>query len=374
MPARDPVRILHVVLSLNPGGTERLVLDLIGASPPASAAVCCLDEAGQWGEAFAREGGRLVALHRPPGFQPGLSRRLRKVAGDFRAEVLHCHHYSPFVYGQMAAVLAGGLPVIYTEHGRLNDHAPSRKRRLVNPWLCRLSFGNYAVSEDLRLHMVAEGFAGDRIGVIYNGIRIGSLPTVEHRAVARKSLGLPDDAMVIGAVGRIDPVKNLAMLCEAFAAAARRMQPQEVYLVIVGHGPELAATTERVAANALQDRVLFTGYRSDVEAILPAFDIYVNTSVHEGVSLTILEAMAAGLPVVATAVGGTPEVVADGETGVLVPSRDVSACADAFVSLGRSRETRNKMGRAGRARVEARFGSERMVDAYFGLYEQAGRH
>ena len=152
------------------------------------------------------------------------------------------------------------------------------------------------------------------------------------------------------------------------------MQPQEMYLVIVGHGPELPDITGRVAANPFQDRVLFTGYRSDVEAILPAFDIYANTSVHEGVSLTILEAMAAGLPVVATAVGGTPEVVVDGETGVLFPSRKVTACADALVSLSRSREMRNKMGRAGRDRVEARFGSKRMVDAYFGLYEQAGRH
>src|SRR5439155_16681973 len=144
----------------------------------------------------------------------------------------------------------------------------------------------------------------------------------------RRRRGVQGDQFLIGAVGRLDPVKDLPALVSAFAAFAAD-QPK-ARLVLVGDGPERTAIARAIAAERLQGRVMLTGYRSDVRELLPALDVYVNTSIFEGISLTILEAMAAGLPVVATRVGGTPEVVVDGGTGWMVPARQPHAVASAF--------------------------------------------
>ena len=260
------------------------------------------------------------SLSRQPGFRPALALELARVMKERQIDVVHCHHYSPYVYGLLATVRHPRVRLVFTEHGRLSDAAPSRKRRIVNPLLARWPARLYAVSADLKRHMVAEGFPARRLNVIYNGIDAGERPKAAQRQAARQSLGVPQDAFVVGTVGRLDPVKNLPALLRAHAALVAE-QPA-ARLVIVGDGPERGALEAEVQRLGLGATVMLTGYRSDVRAIMPAFDVYANTSTYEGVSLTILEAMAAALPVVATRVGGNPEVVVDHETGRLVASRD----------------------------------------------------
>jgi glycosyltransferase involved in cell wall biosynthesis len=220
------------------------------------------------------------------------------------------------------------------------------------------------VSEDLKRHMVAEGFGAENVAVIYNGIDPGPLPDAQGRIAARKQLGVPADSLVIGTIGRLDPVKDLATLLRALAQCSQEVQ---ALLVIIGDGPERPALEALARELSVDSRVQFLGHRDDARQWLPACDVYVNSSVSEGVSLTILEAMAAGLPVIATRVGGTPEVVT-GECGLLVPARDAGALARALSELHRDLPRRASFGRAARSRVETHFTLDRMVREYADVY------
>jgi glycosyltransferase involved in cell wall biosynthesis len=367
MPFEADARVVHVALSLDVGGTERLIIEMVKRLAPRSAAVCCLDAPGSWATVLTDLGIPVVALHRKPGFRPSLALQLAAVAARFRANVIHCHHYSPFVYGQLAALRSPKLHVVFTEHGRLSDAPPSAKRWLANQVMGRLPGAFYAVSEDLRQHLLAEGFRPDRVGVIYNGIELGTEPGPADREDARRRLGMVEEAFVIGAAGRLERVKDLGTLLEAFASVRARMP--RARLVIVGGGAERLRLEQQVSALGLQRAVQFTGHRDDVRCLLPGFDVFVNSSTSEGVSLTILEAMASRLPVVATRVGGTPEVVEDGLSGVLVPARAPGQLAHAIVELASHPDRAAPMGTAGRKRVEARFSIDRMVDRYAGVYD-----
>jgi glycosyltransferase involved in cell wall biosynthesis len=365
-------RVMHVVLSISAGGTERLVIEIcrrLGAS--SAPVVCCLDGAGEWASELTSAGVAVEALNRQPGFRPSLGWHIARLAARHRVSVIHCHHYSPYVYGAVAKTLSPRIGLVYTEHGRLSDAAPSAKRRLVNPWLSRIPARVFAVSEELRRHMVAEGFSEKRVQVIYNGIAISPRVTPEERAAARAELGLPDDAVVVGSVARLDPVKNLSLLLQAHASL--HASHPRARVALVGSGPEQQALETEARRLGTSQHVLFTGYRSDARRLMSAFDVYVNCSNYEGVSLTILEAMAAGLPVVATRVGGNAEVVIDGETGIIVPGREAAPLADAIATMSGDPRLRQEMGEAGRRRVEREFSIERMVDDYRKAYEACSR-
>ena len=366
------LRVMQVVLSLVPGGTERLVVDIVRYlhANDVDAIVCCLDGEGVWAQEVRDLGLPVVALHRKPGFRPSLGRAIARLARTHQVDVMHCHHYSSFVYGQLSASLWSGPPVVFTEHGRLSDAPPSRKRRLVNPLIGWLPSAVFAVSADLREHMVAEGFPRSQVSVLHNGIDAGPQVSNAQRAAARATLGLSPDALLVGTVGRLDPVKDFVTLIRGFATARNVLA--NARLVIVGAGPERESLEAAAKESAVDRDVLFTGHRQDVRALLPAFDLFVNTSIHEGISLTILEAMATGVPVVVTDVGGNPEVVAS-DTGVLVSPRSPACIAKAIVDLALDEATRRRLGQAGRARVENCFSAERMLRNYLKSYQQHHR-
>ena len=278
---------------------------------------------------------------------------------------------SSFVYGALAKMWRPRLGLIFTEHGRLSDAPASLKRRLVNPWLARIPNRLFAVSEDLRRELIGQGFPANRLGVIFNGIDPGVLTTDEDRRRARLLMGISDSTLVVGSVARLDPVKDLTTLIAGFAELHRRRA--DSVLLIVGDGPERGALAGAAAAQGLDRHVHFTGYRSDARALLPAMNIYASTSISEGISLTLLEAMAAGLPIVATRVGGTPEVVIDGETGLLVPARNVPALSSGLMTLAESADTRREMGSRARLRVERHFSLDRMLAEYHRTYRQLAR-
>jgi glycosyltransferase involved in cell wall biosynthesis len=356
---------MQLVLSLSPGGTERLVVEMCKRlADRVTPMVCCLDECGSWAAELEPLKIPVVALGRRPGFRPELGMRIARLIDEHRIDVVHCHHYSPYVYGLIAS-LQTRAKLVFTEHGRVAAGAPSRKRRLVNPLLSRLPGQICAVSADLKRHMVAEGFPARRIRVIYNGIDPGARPAGTERQAAREALGIPRDAFVVGTAGRLDPVKNLTALLQALQVL--RDQVKRATAVIVGDGPERAALEATAAALGVSDSVLFTGYRADVRGLMAAFDVYVNCSNYEGVSLTILEAMAAALPVVAAPVGGNPEVVVDRETGYLI-SAEPRSMAGALARLAFDARLRRTLGDAGRWRVVRQFSMARMLDEYASIY------
>ena len=358
---------MQLVLTLSPGGTERLVIELCRRlANDVDTLVCCLDEPGEWAAEVTKLNIPVISLARQPGFHPSLSVRLGEALKAHRIDVVHCHHYSPYVYGVLAAVLHPSVRVVFTEHGRLHGAGISTKRRLVNPVLSRWPARIYAVSAALKQDMVAEGFPERSIDVLYNGIELGPRPRPADRAAMRESFGFPSDALVVGTVARLDPVKNLGALLETGSILRARFPAAR--MVIAGDGPERQALIDRAQALGISDLTHFTGYRTDVRALMSGFDIYVNCSTYEGVSLTILEAMATALPVVAAAVGGNPEVVVDQETGLLVDERP-PAFASAIATLAVNPARRHAMGDAGRWRVKRHFSLERMVNDYAAAYQ-----
>jgi glycosyltransferase involved in cell wall biosynthesis len=359
--------VLQVVLSLAPGGTERLVMELCRRIAPAfRATVCCLDDEGAWATDLRNEGVEVIALRRTPGFRPEVGRRIAQVAADRGIRLAHCHQYSPFVYGWIAAWRMPALKLVYTEHGRLSDAPPSWKRRAVNPILSRFDGTAVAVSHELRDYMIQARFSREKVEVIHNGIEPGRLPGAEDRAAARRQLGIHDSRFVVMTVARLDPVKDLVGLLDAFARF--RAHVPEAKLVIVGDGPERARIEQRAAKADLEGSVVMSGYQSNVRALLPAADLYASSSISEGVSITILEAMAAGLPVVATSVGGTPEVLLNGTGGALVPARAPERLAAAMLALAKDARRRAAAGAEARHRLETAFTIDRMVDEYARLY------
>lgn len=361
-------RVLQIVLSLHPGGTERLVVELAKRlHDRIPAMVCCLDEKGTWSAELDACGIPVRALGRPQGFRPSLGRRIAGLIDEHGATVIHAHHYSPFVYGALARLRRPSCRLVFTEHGRLSDAPPSAKRRLANWMLRAMPDKVFCVSDNLRQHVAAEGFGTSAVGVIYNGIDVGPLPAADTRARLRGALGLTADTFLVGTIARLDPVKDLETMLRALAHP--RLLSRAPTLIVVGDGPERAALEALASALGLAGRVHFAGHRDDAREWLAACDAYANSSISEGVSLTILEAMAASLPIVATAVGGTPEVVND-TCGRLVPARDPGAIAEALSALIDAPPLRAALGSAARQRVEAEFTLDRMVREYRDVYER----
>jgi glycosyltransferase involved in cell wall biosynthesis len=354
---------------LNPGGTERLVVELARRlQHRIPAMVCCLDEAGAWARELHDAGVQVVALERSGGFRPALGRAVADIARRHEATVIHAHHYSPFVYSCLAQFWRR-TPVVFTEHGRLSDTPPSAKRRLANRVLARIPRRAFAVSEDLKQHLVGEGFAPDSLGVIYNGIEVGAVPDARTRADVRQTLGAADGTFVVGTIARLDPVKDLGTL---ITAAAGLQSELPILTAIIGDGSERAALEEQARRLGVAAEVRFLGHREDARRWLAGCDAYVNCSISEGVSLTILEAMAAALPIVATRVGGTPEVVDPG-SGRLIPPRDAPALAAALRDLARDPDTRARLGESARRRLETRFTLDRMIQEYGDVYASVTR-
>lgn len=363
---------MQLVLSLAPGGTERLTIELVTRlTDRFRMVVCCLDAPGEWAGELAGRGIPVIALRRTPGFHPSLGAQVARVAAAHGVQVIHCHHYSPFVYGRIAGLFNRRARLLFTEHGRLSDRPPVLKRRIANAWLSRFSGPVFAVSEALKQHMVGEGFPAGRVDVIHNGIDPGSPPAAAERRRARDALNIASEVLLLGIVARLDPVKDLKTAIAAIPRIKSQVGP--VGLAIVGDGSERTALEACARDLGVAADVHFLGYRADIRGLLPAFDVYVNTSISEGISLTILEAMATALPVVATRVGGTPEVVVHDGTGLLVEPRSAAALAEAIERLARDAETRDAMGAAGRARVETLFTIDRMVADYAREYRRLVR-
>jgi glycosyltransferase involved in cell wall biosynthesis len=358
-------RVLQVVLSLNPGGTERLVVELARRlQDRMPTMVCCLDAAGSWAPELTGIGVQVVPLARRSGFRPGLGRAVAGLARRHDAGVIHAHHYSPFVYSCLARFWRPSAQIVFTEHGRLSDAPPSARRRLANRLLARVPRRVFTVSEDLKRHLVGEGFAPSALEVIYNGIDVGPIPDRATRADVRRQLGASDATFVVGTIARLDPVKDLVTLLEA---AATISAGRPVVVAIVGDGPERHNLEARAQVLGIDSHVRFLGHREDARRWLAGCDAYVNCSVSEGISLTILEAMAAALPIVATRVGGTPEVI-DASSGRLIPSRNPAALTAALLELAGHPELRESLGRSARRRLEDRFTVDRMVREYEEVY------
>jgi L-malate glycosyltransferase len=364
------MRIVHLVETLDVGGAERMVVALANCEAPRhDLIVACALRAGR----LAQQLDRRVAV-RELGKTGRLGMRaigrLSRVLREQRTDVLHIHHWGVFLDGVLAARLAGVRTVLHTAHGRYPAYgsgAWSRCKLRARHWLearaaahCRAIV---CVSEALVAPLRSEiGLRGARLEVIENGVAMQNEASRPDRPKADSSAG----RFVLVAVGRLEVVKNLSMLLCSLSLARERCSDLE--LIIVGDGAERSQLQQCTVNLGLTGCVKFLGWRSDVDSILQAGDAFVLSSVSEGIPLSMLEAMRARLPVVATAVGGVPRVVEHGVTGLLVASGDAVAMAGALVALASDRFRARQMGEAGWDRVARMFSLEHAARAYESLY------
>jgi glycosyltransferase involved in cell wall biosynthesis len=329
----------------------------------------CLDDLGTLGQSLRDEGFRVEVLGRRPGVDGRCLLRLALLLRRERVDLVHAHQYTPFFYAAAARLLCRRPAVLLTEHGRHHPDFPRPKRRLVNRLLLDRRDRVVAVGEAVRQALVVnDGFPAGRVGVIYNGIDLGPFGAAVGRAALRRELGLAENDLVLFQVARLDPIKD--HLTALRALQRLRQWRDDVRLVIVGEGPTEATIRQFVREGGLESHVHMLGLRADVARLLPAGDAFLLTSVSEGIPLTVIEAMAAGLPVVATRVGGMAEVVEDGRTGLLAPAGDAEALAESVMRLARDPGLAAEMGRWGRARAWAEFSEAHMHERYGQLYRE----
>lgn len=361
------VKIVHLVLGLNVGGLERMVLRLLAYTDRArfSPSVCALDAPGVLAPELDRLGVPLTVLPRRRGLDACLPMRLASWLRREGAQLVHTHNASPHLYGALAARLAH-IRVVHTKHGR---NAPDVPRKvLVNSFASALTDRIVAVSDDAAGVAVSlEGVNPRKVVTILNGVDTSEFRPGFDPVAARAELGVPAGGFHVGCVARLDVVKDHATLLEAFARLLG-YRP-DAHLTCIGGGPELSAIEAHASRLGLGSALTLAGERGDLAGLYAAFDVFALASRSEGISLTLLEASSSGLPVVATRVGGNPEIVADGETGYLVRPRDPAAFADALFTVA-CRADRAQLGAAGRARVERRFSVERMAREYQALYTE----
>ncbi|MFC4929427.1 TIGR03088 family PEP-CTERM/XrtA system glycosyltransferase [Massilia sp. GCM10023247] len=371
-PAHTPL-VVHLIYRLDFGGLETLLVDCINHMPPERYrhAIVCLTGYTAFADKISRPGVELYALDKQPGLGLGIHAKLFKLLRRLRPAILHTYNFACAEYAVPA--WAAGVPVrIHAEHGRdaSDPQGLNRKhnflRRALVPWIDRY----VPVSHDLARWLTGVvGIPENKAELIMNGVdTVRFAPQLPQAATPWAG----DDTFVIGTVGRLQDVKDQATLIEAFAllCAGRPEQRAQLRLAIVGDGPLRERLAQKARDAGVADLVWFPGARNDIPELMRSFDLFALSSIAEGTPVTLLEAMACGLPVVATAVGGIPEVVQDGVNGALVPAGNPQALAAA---LGRYADERARVlthGMAARAAIEHHYSVAAMVSAYTALYDR----
>jgi len=366
--------IVHVIYRLDVGGLENGLVNIINRMPADEFrhAIVCLAGYSDFRARIRRDDVEVHSLDKRPGKDPAMYLRLWRLLRRLRPAIVHTRNLGT-VDLQWVAWGSGIARRVHGEHGwDAADPLGRNPKNLRIRRACRRVIGRYvAMSQDLARWLQAQvGVPPERIRQIYSGVDVGRFaPTVD----LPRDLPWAGDAarpFVFGTVGRLDPVKRQALLLESFAQVLHGQPELEgrLRLLIVGNGPMQAALREQAERLGIAQSVWFTGARGDVPELMRAMDVFVLPSMNEGISNTILEAMASGLPVIAARVGGNPELVRPGVTGALYNDAASDELIQAMVKYVRNPAVARQHGAAGRARVVSDFSLDAMVSNYLQLY------
>lgn len=369
----SPPLVVHLLYRFDCGGLQTIVAECINRMPPQryQHAVVCLTAYTDYADRIQPANVTLYTLDKPPGHSLATHVKLWKLLRSLGPAIVHTYNIGTIEYN-LTALLAGVPIRIHAEHGRdsIEINGTHRKYALLRRLLSPIIDAFVPVSADLAdwLRFVVK-VSSRKIAMIPNGV------DTLHYAPCQDTNTAPLQRVCIGTVGRVDRIKNHTGLLDAFKLLLVRFPcpAYDLRLVIVGDGPMLPALRSRVAAEGLGDRVSLSGARSDVGDILRNFSIFVLPSLSEAMPVTILEAMATALPVVASRVGGIPQLVLDGETGVMVQPDNVTALSDALSMYISDPALRSAHGAAGRAYVDANYSVGAMVTSYACLYDDCRR-
>jgi sugar transferase (PEP-CTERM/EpsH1 system associated) len=372
-PPDRPIHVAHVLDQLALAGMEYGVIKLVNRLDPerVRSSIVCLRHQTEQARALLSEDVPVFEMRKSPGRNWRLIGRLANRFRADRVDVVHSHNWSTLLYSVAAARLAGVRVVVHGEHGK-DDTLPDRRRLLASRFLAGGVARICAVSRDLAEEVVRDWrVPAGRVIQIPNGVDLDAFGDQRGLDAMRTELGLSPDARVVMNTGGFRPIKDHATLLGAFARVSRALPSARLVLVGAGSASDPRAGLDRMAEElGVADAVRFAGVRRDVPKLLGIADVYVNSSRFEGMSNTILEAMAARRAVVATAVGGNPELVEEGVTGFLVPAGREEPMAARLAELLQDPSLRERMGAAGRLRIEERHSMSGMVRAYADLYEE----
>jgi glycosyltransferase involved in cell wall biosynthesis len=374
---RRPIRVLHVVRPAVGGMKGHVMqiatgLDAYGYE----AEIACPGDSDAIESALAAG----LAVHPVPIAGPlspfrdveaviVLADRIRHGAFD----IVHAHGFKAGLVARVASMFAGCPNRIVTVHNHVlyRDIAAFTKwtYTAVERWLSHHTSRIIAVSDSLRDELLdAYGIDPALVVTVHNGLDLEPYTGTIDPGPVRDRYGLPREALVFGLAARFAPQKAMDVLVEAAVPVLERIP--DAWLVVAGDGPLLEEVVRQASLTPVADRMLFPGFETDVRGLLGSIDVYVSAALSEGLPLATIEAMAAGLPVVSTRAGGTPEVVVDGETGLLAGPGDAQALGDAMLRMARDPVMRVAMGEAGRRRALEEFTETRMLDRTAEVYRE----
>ncbi len=356
------MHIVHLAISLAIGGAERVVVNLASnASRGYRTHIICLESLGPLASLLNGTGVTVECLGTPRTTVPQSVRALRKRLAALAPDVLHTHNEKAHIHGALATIGMRRPVIVHTRHGR--GQVDTRAARWANRLAVHRSRFIVSVSADSSAVAVSEGARPEQQRVIINAIDVNTFDAsgVPQRLGHRRAL----------AVARLAPVKDVGTMLRAARLVANDLP--DFHVDIVGDGESRASLEQLASELGLQQTVTFHGASPTPAMYFSTASVFVQSSISEGISLTLLEAMAAGLPVVATDVGGNKEIVDVGRTGWLVPAQDPRALADALIRVFSHPEEALAMSRAARQKAETQFDLTRMVREYEALYVAAAR-
>jgi sugar transferase (PEP-CTERM/EpsH1 system associated) len=362
------IRILHVLPSLEIGGMENAMITLINGmdTDRFENQIFCFDFKNYENSIQHRlqdENIPIYIFEKGDGIDYWLPIKISRILKKQNIDIVHTRNFAALLYGSTAAKLAGVRGVIADIRGRIPEDEGQKCKRLS--FLVSRFVG---VSEDIK-KMLANDFKikEAKIKTIYNGVHLSHQTQDLDLASLRARLGLAPDDFVIGTIGRMEPVKDYAALIRM--SAPLLVKYRTVKLMFVGDGSQRAELEKLARDLGLSTKIIFTGYQKDISNYLQLINVFALTSISEGISNVLLEAMASAIPVIATEVGGNPEIVINNQTGFLIPRTNLNQLTEKIDLLINNPELVNNFGKNGRKRVEEMFTIEKMVSEYQSLYQ-----
>jgi sugar transferase (PEP-CTERM/EpsH1 system associated) len=349
---------------------ERVVIDVANGLDRSQfeQAVCCLSRRGE-AAGLLREGVRCLDLGKGETADHLMPLKLARVIRAERPDIVHTQSWSG-IDAAIARLIICNPRLVHSEHGRNwpNLDFEPLKRRVARRCLYQLADAVFAISNEVRDYYCRETrFPRERMRVIPNGIDVRRIDEADGTGV-REELGIGADDFVVGTVARLDATKDTITLARAFSKLRVSPSPSKPKLLVIGDGDQRVAIEGFVAEQGLRGAAILTGVRHDVPRLLGAMDVFALSSLSEGMPITVLEAMAARLPVVATNVGALPEMIVEGVTGFLVEAKDDQALAERLAKLRSDRDLAKRFGAEARRKVESEYNLDLMLRRYADLY------
>ena len=363
----ERINLMHVVLNLGVGGLEKLVSDIVLHLNRKifNVEVCCLDSLGYFSNILNNKEINVTLIQRnQKHYDTFYPFRLMKLLRKKNIHILHMHSGTLFLATQ-AGILARTPLMVYTDHGRHLFDSPKiiLMDRVSSFFVDKI----IAVSKELENYLTSVvKISRNKIVTVVNGINTSLFYPREKPQNLLEEFKIAGDYKVIGTVGRLAEVKDHASLIKAFKIVHARI-PKSV-LMIVGDGPLKEQLLEAVAENNLNNSVIFTGNRNDLPELLSLFDVFVLSSLSEGTSVSLLEAMAAGIPPVVTDVGGNRSIVDDMVNGIFVKPKDINHMAEAIITLLCDERTHKKFSANALHKVHTQYRIDKMIDYYTSIY------